>query len=105
MTRTGADAALMPDACAGPDARDPFSLPGPRVDYVKALKGGVKGLRVAWTADLGFAKVVDPEIASACERAARRFRELGCRVEEVAPKWPSPHAASPYTVLRRIAAP
>ena len=57
MTRTVADAALMLNAAAGPDARDPFSLPGPRVDYVKALKGGVKGLRVAWTADLGFAKV------------------------------------------------
>jgi aspartyl-tRNA(Asn)/glutamyl-tRNA(Gln) amidotransferase subunit A len=93
MTRTVADAALMMNACAGPDARDPFSLPGPRVDYVKALKGGVKGLRVAWTPDLGFARAVDPEVKTVCERAARRFRELGCRVEEIAPKWPSPHAA------------
>jgi aspartyl-tRNA(Asn)/glutamyl-tRNA(Gln) amidotransferase subunit A len=93
MTRTVADAALMLDACAGPDPRDPFSLPGPRTGYVRALKGGVKGLRVAWTADLGFAKVVDPEVRAVCERAARRFRELGCRVEEVAPKWPSPHGA------------
>jgi Asp-tRNA(Asn)/Glu-tRNA(Gln) amidotransferase A subunit family amidase len=32
MTRTVADAALMLTACAGPDPRDPFSLPGPRVD-------------------------------------------------------------------------
>ena len=104
MTRTVADAALMLDACAGPDARDPFSLPGPRVDYVKALKGGVKGLRVVWTADLGFAKVVDPEVASACGRAARRFRELGCRVEEVAPKWPSPQAAWRTMFLGGIAA-
>src|SRR5512132_1959301 len=44
MTRTVADAALMLNACAGPDARDPFSLPGPRVDYVEALRGGVQGL-------------------------------------------------------------
>ena len=104
MTRTVADAALMLNASAGPDARDPFSLPGPRVDYVRALKGGVKGLRVAWTADLGFAKAVDPEVASACERAARRFRELGCRVEEVTPKWPSPHAAWRTMFLGGIAA-
>src|SRR6266508_3850689 len=46
MTRTVADAALMLNACAGPDERDQSSLPGPRVDYVKALRGNVKGLRV-----------------------------------------------------------
>ncbi|HXA95348.1 MAG TPA: amidase [Candidatus Dormibacteraeota bacterium] len=104
MTRTVADAALMLNAAAGPDARDPFSLPGPRVDYVRAIRGGVKGLRVAWTADLGFAKVVDPEVKALCERAARRFRELGCRVEEVAPKWPSPHQAWRTMFLGGIAA-
>ncbi|MGH7365588.1 MAG: amidase, partial [Candidatus Rokuibacteriota bacterium] len=104
MTRTVADAALMLNACAGPDARDPFSPPSPRVDYVKALKGGVKGLRVAWTADLGFAKAVDPEVKAAGERAARRFRELGCRVEEIAPGWPSPQAAWRTMFLGGIAA-
>jgi aspartyl-tRNA(Asn)/glutamyl-tRNA(Gln) amidotransferase subunit A len=104
MTRTVADAALMLNAAAGPDARDPFSLPSLRVDYVKALKGGVKGLRVAWTADLGFARAVDPEVKAACERAARRFRELGCRVEEVTPKWPSPQAAWRTMFLGGIAA-
>ena len=104
MTRTVADAALMMNACAGPDARDPFSLPGPRVDYVKALRGGVKGLRVAWTADLGFARAVDPEVKAVCERAARRFREMGCRVEAIEPKWPSPHAAWRTMFLGGIAA-
>ncbi len=93
MTRTVTDAALMLNACVGPDARDQFSLPHPRVDYVKALKQPLKGLRVAWSGDLGFARVVDPEVKSACEKAARRFRELGCRVDEVKPGWPSPKAA------------
>ncbi len=41
---------------------------------------------------------------AACERAARRFRELGCRVEEVAPKWPSPQAAWRTMFLGGIAA-
>ena len=93
MTRTVTDAALMLNACVGPDARDQFSLPHPRVDYVKALKQPLKGLHVAWSGDLGFARVVDPEVKSACEKAARRFRELGCRVDEVKPGWPSPKAA------------
>ena len=90
MTRSVADAALMLNACAGPDERDQSSLPAERVDYVKALGGSLKGWRLAWTDDLGFADCVDPEVAAVCARAARAFRELGARVEEVAPRWPSP---------------
>src|SRR5262245_2963253 len=90
MTRTVADAALVMNVCAGPDERDQYSLPAERVDYVKALGGGLKGLRVAWTDDLGFAEVVDPEVAAVCARAAKVFGRLGCRVDTVKPAWPSP---------------
>lgn len=90
MTRTVADAALMMQVSTGPDERDQYSLPVERVDYVRALSGGVKGLRVAYSDDLGFADAVDPEVRTACARAARAFRELGCRVQEVRPGWPSP---------------
>jgi aspartyl-tRNA(Asn)/glutamyl-tRNA(Gln) amidotransferase subunit A len=90
MTRTVKDAALMMNVCAGPDERDQYSLPAEHIDYVKALKGDLKGLRVAYTEDLGFAQVVDPEVGAATARAARAFRELGCRVEDVSPGWPSP---------------
>jgi aspartyl-tRNA(Asn)/glutamyl-tRNA(Gln) amidotransferase subunit A len=93
MTRTVTDAALMMNACAGPDARDQFSLPGEKADYLKALRGPIKGLRVAWTPDLGFARVVDPEVEVACARTAARFRQLGCRVDDVSPHWPSPKDA------------
>jgi aspartyl-tRNA(Asn)/glutamyl-tRNA(Gln) amidotransferase subunit A len=91
MTRTVADAALMLTVCSGPDARDQYSLPAEKnVDYVKALKESLKGLRVAWAADLGFTKALDPAVKTLCEKAAKRFREFGCRVEEVTPNWPSP---------------
>ena len=93
MTRTVADAALMLKVAAGSDSRDQFSLPGAPADYARALRGGIKGLRVAWSPDLGYAPVVDPEIQAVCERAARRFRELGCRVDEMRPGWPSPMEA------------
>jgi aspartyl-tRNA(Asn)/glutamyl-tRNA(Gln) amidotransferase subunit A len=93
MTRTVLDAALMMNACAGPDERDPSSLPAARVDHVKALKGDLRGLRVAWSADLGYADMVDPEVAAACANATRAFREAGARVEEVKPGWPSPRDA------------
>jgi len=90
LTRTVADAALVMTVCAGPDERDQYSLPGPAVDYVKALRGSVKGLRVAYADDLGFADAVDPEVRAVCAKAARTFRELGCKLDEVKLAWPSP---------------
>jgi aspartyl-tRNA(Asn)/glutamyl-tRNA(Gln) amidotransferase subunit A len=93
LTRTVADAALMLTVCAGPDERDQYSLPGPGVDYVKALRGSLKGLRVAYADDLGFADAVDPEVRATCAKAARVFRDLGCRLEETKPGWPSPREA------------
>jgi aspartyl-tRNA(Asn)/glutamyl-tRNA(Gln) amidotransferase subunit A len=93
MTRTVRDAALMMNASAGPDERDPHSLPSLGVDYVKALKGGLKGLRVAYSDTLGYAPAVDPDVRAACAKAARAFRELGCRVDEMNPGWPSPFEA------------
>jgi len=90
MTRTVKDAALMLNVIAGPAERDPYSLPAERVDYVKALKGSLKGLRVAYSETLGLAPAVDPEVRDATAKAARVFRELGCRVEATNPSWASP---------------
>ncbi|HMH52394.1 MAG TPA: amidase [Candidatus Acidoferrum sp.] len=93
LTRTVTDAALMLNASAGPDERDQYSLPAERVDYVKALAGGIKGLRVAYADDLGFVDALDPEVRAACATASKAFRESGCRVDTVSPGWPSPAEA------------
>src|SRR2546427_8629294 len=103
LTRTVADAALMLTVCAGPDERDQYSLPGPRVDYVKALRGNVKGLRVAYSDDLGGADAVDPEVRAVSAKATLAFRELGCRVETVNPRWPSPRDCWEQTFCGGIA--
>jgi Asp-tRNA(Asn)/Glu-tRNA(Gln) amidotransferase A subunit family amidase len=91
MTRTVKDAALMLRVMAGPDERDQYSLPDEGVNYVKALAGSLKGLRVAYSATLGIAPAVDPEIAAACAKSAHLLRRAGCRVEDVEPSWPSPY--------------
>src|SRR5881628_2674978 len=91
MTRTVKDAALMMNVCAGPDERDQYSLPAVDVDYMKALGGSLKGLRVAYSDTLGFAPAVDPEVRAATSRAARAFRDFGCHVEAANPGWPSPY--------------
>jgi aspartyl-tRNA(Asn)/glutamyl-tRNA(Gln) amidotransferase subunit A len=84
MTRTVRDAALLLGAMAGPDARDRDSLNATGIDYLQAVEGGVSGLRVAWSPDLGHA-TVDPEVAALVAAAAAAFTELGCAVEEVVP--------------------
>ena len=91
MTRTVTDAALMMNAMAGPDEHDQHSLPADGVDYVKALKSPLKGLRVAYSDTLGFAPAVDPEVRQATAKAARELRAFGCRVDSVNPGWPSPY--------------
>ncbi len=49
----------------------------------------VRGLRVAWSSDFGYAPV-DPEVRRITAAAAARFSELGCGVEEVNPGWDDP---------------
>jgi aspartyl-tRNA(Asn)/glutamyl-tRNA(Gln) amidotransferase subunit A len=103
MTRTVKDAALMMNVCSGPDERDQYSLPADGADYVRALKGSLKGLRVAYSETLGFAPAVAAEVRSATSKAAGVFRELGCRVKTVDPSWPSPYECWRTTFLGGIA--
>jgi len=80
MTRSVADAALMMNVISQPDLRDWHALPYDARDYRIGLDDGVKGLRIAYSADLGYAKV-DPEIASIVKRAVNKFKDLGAHVE------------------------
>jgi aspartyl-tRNA(Asn)/glutamyl-tRNA(Gln) amidotransferase subunit A len=90
MTRTVRDAALMLTAMAGPDERDLLSLPADATDYLAACDRGIRGLRVAWSATLGYAKV-EPEVAHLTQAAASVFEsDLGCNVEAVDPEFGSP---------------
>src|SRR4051812_32445476 len=88
LTRTVRDAALMLNAMAGADPRDRYSFSS-GVDYLAACEGDIAGLHVAWSPDLGYA-TVDPEVRELTARAAARFAELGCHVEEVSPDLPDP---------------
>ena len=91
MTRTVRDAALMLSVMAGPDDRDPLSFPTTGTDFTEGLETGIRGLRVAWSPTLGYARV-HPEVLAATTRAARRFEELGCQVDEVERVFADPDA-------------
>jgi len=88
LTRSVRDAALVLDVIAGGDDRDPTSLPPHAGSYLEACDRDVRGLHVAWSADLGYARV-DPVVQALCENAAAEFENLGCHVEVVNPGWDS----------------
>ena len=89
MTRTVDDSALMLTVISEPDARDWHGLPYDGRDYREGLKDGVKDLKVAYSATLGYADV-DPEIADLVAAAVKVFEELGAHVEEVDPGFEDP---------------
>lgn len=86
MTRTVRDAAVMLNVLAGPDSRDRHTYPTD-TDFLTGLEGGIKGLKVAWSPDLGYA-AIEPEVRKITAAAARRFEELGCDVVEAHPNAP-----------------
>lgn len=89
MARTVADAALMLTVIAEPDHRDWASVEYVKRDYAAGLDKGVKGLRVAFSPDLGYAKV-HPEVARVVAAAAKTFESLGAYVEQVDPGFADP---------------
>ena len=92
MSRTVADSALMLSVIAGPDDRDSRSLPYQRdFDWMESLRGDLKGKRVAYSADWGYA-AVDRRVRKIVGDAVKVFeRDLGCIVEEADPGWANPY--------------
>ena len=75
ISRTVADSALVLSVIAGPDPRDRHSIPAGDVDWLASGPGDLRGLRVAFSADLGRV-AVDPEVARVVAEAARRVRPI-----------------------------
>jgi aspartyl-tRNA(Asn)/glutamyl-tRNA(Gln) amidotransferase subunit A len=87
MTRTVLDAAMMMNVIARPDPRDLYGRPDDAEDYLKGFDKGVKGLRIAYSPNLGFVEKekIDRDVAVAVEAAARIFKTLGAKVVEDSP--------------------
>jgi aspartyl-tRNA(Asn)/glutamyl-tRNA(Gln) amidotransferase subunit A len=72
---------LLLQVLSGHDARDPISLRGPVPDFVGGLGEGVKGLRIGYGVEFGFA-VADPDVDASIRDAVAVFDGLGANVEE-----------------------
>ncbi len=82
LTRTVTDAALAMNVMAGFDRRDSFALHEAAPDFLHGLKSGIKGLRIAFSKNLGMTPI-HPEIQSTVQTACRVMRDLGARVTKV----------------------
>jgi len=87
LTRTVADAALMLRVISGLHPDDQSSLEAPPADYPRLLPERPRRPRIAYSPDLGHARV-DPEVAALVRQAVARFEgDLGCTVEQVETPW------------------
>jgi amidase len=84
MARNVADVALMLAAIAGPDPRAPLSIAEPGEMFLRPLERDFKGVRVAWSRDLG-GLPVDPRVTAVLESRRDAFSRLGCDVVEIEP--------------------
>ena len=80
MSRTVADAAAMLAVITGPDMRDRLSIPCGDVDWIGAVqkgRDGIKGLKVAYSADWGYAPV-DPDVRRIVGEAVKVLHQRHC---------------------------
>ncbi len=97
MARTVEDLALLLDAMAGDDPRDPLSKPRPERSFLSSARSGWRPIRVAYSSDLGITPV-DPEVAAITRRAAMSLVDAGVIVDEAHPDLSEAHEA--FQVLR-----
>ncbi len=89
MGRTVADVALLLAALSGPDPRVPLALDAPPPalsdpsQVTALLARDMRGVRVAWSADLGLP--VDPEVRAVLAPARQVLADLGCDVIDATP--------------------
>jgi aspartyl-tRNA(Asn)/glutamyl-tRNA(Gln) amidotransferase subunit A len=103
LARTVRDAALLLGVIAGHDPLDATSSRRPVPDYLAALEGGVKGLRIGVAGGF-YADGLDTEVSRALDEAVAALRGLGAAVEAVAVPDPGPMVAACSNVMVRAEA-
>jgi len=84
IARTVEDTSLILSVLAGPDLRSPISLSENASIFRKSLDINLKGIRIAWSSDLG-GLPVDSRVTETLEAQLNVFEDLGCFVEESFP--------------------
>ncbi|GAW27626.1 Asp-tRNA(Asn)/Glu-tRNA(Gln) amidotransferase subunit GatA [Carboxydocella sp. ULO1] len=82
FARTVRDCALITQTIAGHDPKDSTSAGLPVPDYLQALEGGVKGLKVGVPREYYQVEGIQPEIRAAVEKTIKALEDLGAEVGE-----------------------
>ena len=96
MSRSVRDAALMLNLVSGYDSRDSLAIRSTPPDFLEALDGDVRGLKIAWSSDLGYG-VVDAETLSVARETAELFEGMGCTLEDA-----TPESGVPFEIFGQI---
>jgi amidase len=99
LARSVEDAALLLRAMAGPDPRAPLSLDDPPEAIVLGAGVDPRGLRIAWTRNLGDLPV-EPAVTAVLEDHRAALEAMGCVVEDVEPDLTA--ADDAFEVLRGV---
>jgi aspartyl-tRNA(Asn)/glutamyl-tRNA(Gln) amidotransferase subunit A len=97
LTRSVRDAAIVLNAIAGYDGRDPASLRVAPPDFVPEAGCSIRGMRIGVPQDFYFDRI-DPEVEAAVRAAVRQAESLGAEVKTVS----VPDIAGLNTVSRVI---
>ena len=81
ITKDVEDAAMLLNVITGHDEKDTTSENIEKVDYTKALKNDVKGLKIGIPKEF-FAEGINSEVKEKLEQAIEKYKELGAEVEE-----------------------
>jgi amidase len=84
MARTVDDVALMLSVMAGPDPRVPIALSEPGSMFSPVPDREFRGVRIAWSPDLG-GLPVDRRVRAVLESQRATFASLGCELAEASP--------------------
>lgn len=81
ITKDVRDSAMLLNILAGHDEKDTTSSDRPKVDYTKALKNDVKGLKIGVPKEF-FGEGINEEVKASLEAAIEKYKELGAEIEE-----------------------
>jgi amidase len=88
MARSVSDVAWLLGVMAGADDRDPACFPSDPSAFHQPLERDLKGVRVAWSPDLG-GLPLDPRVRTVLESQRKTFESLGCIVDDACPDFGS----------------
>jgi aspartyl-tRNA(Asn)/glutamyl-tRNA(Gln) amidotransferase subunit A len=82
LTKDVRDAATLLGVMSGVDPRDSTSVPQPVADYVAALDGNIKGLKLGLPSEYLIGGL-DAEVKAAVDAAVKQYEKLGAEIVEI----------------------